>query len=76
MTEAFQFTVANLIVAAERLTAPELKDHGGAYLLDCQVAIPVADDKPRFGHAPWAYDRPSAELLWAKTEALTGVRFD
>jgi NAD(P)-dependent dehydrogenase (short-subunit alcohol dehydrogenase family) len=57
-------------------TAPELADHGGAYLLDCQVASPIPDEKSRFGHAPWAYDRASAEVLWTKTEALTGVRFD
>lgn len=56
-------------------TASELADHGGAYLLDCQVAVPITEEKPRFGHAPWAYDRDAAEKLWAASESLTGVHF-
>jgi NAD(P)-dependent dehydrogenase (short-subunit alcohol dehydrogenase family) len=57
-------------------TATELADHGGAYLLDCQLAQPTSEDNPRSGHAPWAYDRAGAEALWARTEELTGVRFE
>ncbi len=56
-------------------TAAELADHGGSYLHDCQISAPVTEDRPRFGHAPWAYDREGAEKLWAQSEELTGVRF-
>ncbi len=56
-------------------TAPELEEHGGAYLLDCHVAEPTTEDDPRTGYAPWAYDRAAAEQLWARSEELTGVRF-
>ena len=56
-------------------TAPELADHGGAYLADCQIAPPTSEDEPRGGHAPWAYDRAGAEQLWRRSEELTGVAF-
>lgn len=55
-------------------TAADLMDHGGAYLLDCQVAPPVNKENPRFGCAPWAYDNEAAERLWTLSEELTGVR--
>ena len=57
-------------------TAAELADHGGAYLLDCQLAEPVDGENASGGYAPWAYDPASAERLWAESEKLTGVRFD
>lgn len=57
-------------------TAPELSDHGGAYLLDCQVAEAVTAKNPRNGFAPWAYDQESAERLFHDSEKLTGIRFD
>ncbi len=57
-------------------TAAELVDHGGAYLLDCQVAEPATDDDPSGGYAPWAYDQASAERLWIESERLTGASFD
>ena len=56
-------------------TAPELTEHGGAYLADCQVAPPTSEQDPRGGYAPWAYDRPGAEQLWTRSEQLTGVAF-
>lgn len=56
-------------------TAVELEDHGGEYLLDCQLAQPTSEDNPRSGYAPWAYDLAGAEALWARTEELTGVPF-
>jgi NAD(P)-dependent dehydrogenase (short-subunit alcohol dehydrogenase family) len=56
-------------------TSPALVDHGGAYLLDCQVAQPITEEDPRTGYAPWAYDRAGAERLWSRSEELTGVPF-
>lgn len=56
-------------------TAPELERHGGAYLLDCQVAPPVSEDNPRLGYETWAYDEASAKALWEKSEELTGISF-
>ena len=56
-------------------TSPELTDHGGAYLLDCQIAKPTSEEDPRTGYAPWAYDRSGAERLWGESEELTGVSF-
>ena len=57
-------------------TAPELADHGGAYLLDCQIAEPTTEENPRVGYAPWAYDAEKAERLFVESEKLTGVRFE
>ena len=57
-------------------TAAELADHGGAYLLDCQIAEPIPDENATSGYAPWAYDTASAERLWTESEKLTGVRFE
>ncbi|NNL65266.1 MAG: hypothetical protein HKP30_03385, partial [Myxococcales bacterium] len=56
-------------------TAPELADHGGAYLADCQIAEPIRDENATGGYAPWAYDEASAKRLWTESEKLTGVRF-
>jgi NAD(P)-dependent dehydrogenase (short-subunit alcohol dehydrogenase family) len=53
-------------------TAPELADHGGAYLLDCRVAGPMTPDDPN-GYAPWAFDPEAEARLWAASEELTGV---
>lgn len=56
-------------------TSPELVDHGGAYLLDCQIAEPTSEENPRTGYAPWAFDRAGAERLWTQSEELTGTSF-
>ncbi len=53
-------------------TAAEIAQHGGAYLLDCQVAEPVGEDGSG-GFAPWAYDAEAASRLWGASEKLTGV---
>ena len=57
-------------------TAPELADHGGAYLLDCQISEPLQDENASGGYAPWAYDEASEKRLWTESEKLTGVRFE
>lgn len=56
-------------------TAPELTEHGGAYLLDCHIAPPISEEVPRQGYEKWAYDEVSAKALWERSEALTGVSF-
>ena len=56
-------------------TAPELTQHGGSYLADCQIAKPVTSEDPRNGHAPWAYDVEGAKRLFLVSETLTSVRF-
>jgi NAD(P)-dependent dehydrogenase (short-subunit alcohol dehydrogenase family) len=56
-------------------TSPDVVDHGGAYLLDCQIAQPTSEADPRTGYAPWAFDRAGAEQLWTQSEELTDVRF-
>ena len=57
-------------------TAPELTNHGGAYLADCQIAQPTTKDDPRNGYAPWIYDAGGAEQLFVDSEKLTGIRFE
>jgi NAD(P)-dependent dehydrogenase (short-subunit alcohol dehydrogenase family) len=47
-------------------TAPELADHGGAYLADAEVT-----DQ----HAPWARDPESARRLWTLSEEMVGQTF-
>ena len=58
-------------------TAAELDTRGGAYLVDCEVALPLAEaSDPRRGYAEWAYDSEGAASLWSRSEELTGVAFD
>ena len=56
-------------------TAAEIADHGGAYLLDCQVGEPIGGDDATGGYAPWAFDADAAKRLWEVSESLTGVSF-
>ena len=56
-------------------TSPEINEHGGAYLLDCQVSVPATEDRPSHGYAPWAYDPESEARLWEESERLTSVSF-
>ena len=54
-------------------TAPELEDHGGAYLEDCNVALVNADLTSRAGVKPYALDPARAEALWALSMDLVGI---
>ena len=54
-------------------TAPELEDHGGAYLEDCNVALVNADLTSRTGVKPYALDPARAEALWALSMDLVGI---
>ena len=56
-------------------TSAELVGHGGAYLLDAQIATPITEEDPRTGYAPWAYDAAGAGRLWTQSEELTSVSF-
>jgi NAD(P)-dependent dehydrogenase (short-subunit alcohol dehydrogenase family) len=56
-------------------TSAELVGHGGAYLLDAQIATPVTEEDARTGYAPWAYDVAGAGRLWTQSEELTSVAF-
>jgi NAD(P)-dependent dehydrogenase (short-subunit alcohol dehydrogenase family) len=53
-------------------TAPELDDHGGAYLEDCSVGLPTEDADAPSGVRPWARDPDDAARLWALSEQLVG----
>ncbi|OJD12611.1 hypothetical protein AJ78_06816 [Emergomyces pasteurianus Ep9510] len=44
---------------------PALKDHSGAFLIDCQLATP----------APYAVDQEKAERVWKLTEKFVGEEF-
>ncbi len=58
-------------------TAPELDDHGGAYLADCQVA-PLLSDEHQGANAlaPYACDPDEAARLWTLSEELVGLAGD
>jgi NAD(P)-dependent dehydrogenase (short-subunit alcohol dehydrogenase family) len=49
-------------------TAPELDEHGGAYLEDCQVAHVTSDPVSRTGVRPYAQDRDRSDQLWVWSE--------
>ena len=53
-------------------SAPELADHGGAYLEDCHVAEAVDDGDATHGVRAWARDPDAARRLWALSEQLVG----
>ncbi len=56
-------------------TAPELGAHGGAYLVNCNVARPSTDDEP-MGYADWVTDADAAAKLWGLSEELVGHTTD
>jgi NAD(P)-dependent dehydrogenase (short-subunit alcohol dehydrogenase family) len=56
-------------------TSPQLKDRGGLYCENCDVAIALdAKEEKPVGVRPWATDQDAAERLWHLSERLTGVR--
>jgi NAD(P)-dependent dehydrogenase (short-subunit alcohol dehydrogenase family) len=55
-------------------TAPELVDHGGAYLLDCHVAEPGDSEVMSAALvAPWACDPEQAARLWELSVTLVAL---
>ena len=53
-------------------TAPALKDHGGEYCEDCDIAaLADAENPSRYNKVqPYAVDEDSAERLWAMSEEM------
>ncbi|KAF4457058.1 hypothetical protein F53441_973 [Fusarium austroafricanum] len=49
---------------------PDLKEHNGAYLLDCRLADPFTDTV-----RPWATSSTEAEMLWRRSEEMVGQKF-
>jgi hypothetical protein len=48
---------------------------GGRYCEDCHVAEIVSDPANRKDVKPYALDAERAKALWAKSEEMTGERF-
>lgn len=57
--------------------APELEEHGGAYLHDCRIAEVAEDDSggAEAGVRPWARDAEAARRLWILSEEIVGEPF-
>jgi NAD(P)-dependent dehydrogenase (short-subunit alcohol dehydrogenase family) len=56
-------------------TSPLLKDIGGIYLEDVDVASLNTDPSEFCGVKSYSFDKDSAKKLWALSEKLTGVTF-
>ena len=54
-------------------TAPELLQHGGAYLEDCGVAEATDDETLNNGVRPYAIDPDRADALWQLSERMVGL---
>lgn len=53
-------------------TAPEMADHNGKYLADCNVAEPGSGET---GYAPHIYNPATEAALWELSERLVGLTF-
>lgn len=53
-------------------TAPEMADHNGKYLADCNVAKPGSGET---GYAPHIYNPATEAALWELSERLVGLTF-
>jgi len=52
-------------------TAPALKDKGGVYCEDCDIAKLATEESQRWEHArPWICDDEKAERLWDISETM------
>lgn len=56
-------------------TAPELADHSGSYLADCQLGV-MGGETEKTGFLEYAYDQDNARGLWTLSEELVGEEFD
>jgi NAD(P)-dependent dehydrogenase (short-subunit alcohol dehydrogenase family) len=56
-------------------TAPELAEHGGVYLADCQVGV-IGENVRDKGVEAYAQDPESAARLWTLSEELVGQKLD
>lgn len=55
-------------------TSVDLRELGGVYCEDCDVAQVWTDGVRYRGVKPWAIDPDAAAALWEASEAMTGVR--
>ena len=55
-------------------TAPELADHNGAYLGDCQLGV-AGGNASHNGYEPYLDDADTAARLWTLSEELVGQAF-
>ncbi len=53
-------------------TAPELVDHGGHYLEDCDVAVLISDVRETKGVMSYAQDAERADALWTWSDRVVG----
>jgi hypothetical protein len=71
--QGFKSTEQGAATQVWAATSPQLDGKGGAYLEDCDIAVPAPEDGRRFGVKPWAADPEQAARLWALSAELTGV---
>lgn len=57
-------------------TSPQLKEVGGVYLEDVDIAELATDPSIQSGVKPYSLDEDSAKQLWKLSEELTGVTFN
>ena len=70
---SFRSVEAGAATTVWAATAPELAEHGGAYLADCRVSPSSADSSAITAVATWASDPADARRLWELSEQLTGT---
>ena len=76
LSEVFKTPEQGAATSVWCAVSPLLDGLGGVYCEDCNVAVLVGPDTPRFtGAAPHIRDGALAQALWAKSEAMTGVTF-
>ncbi|MEZ5145142.1 MAG: SDR family NAD(P)-dependent oxidoreductase [Acidimicrobiales bacterium] len=71
---SFKSVEAGAATTVWAATAPELVDHGGAYLADCALGRPDDGTVARANAvAPWARDPEAATRLWDLSVQLVGL---
>lgn len=56
--------------------SPQLKDIGGVYCEDIEIAPIASGDGITAGVKPYSIDESDAKRLWKLTEEMTGIHFD
>ncbi len=71
---SFKSVEAGAATTVWAATASELVDHGGAYLADCALGVPMEGGAARANAvAPWARDPEAAARLWELSADLVGL---
>ena len=74
--EAFKSAEAGAATSVWCAVSPLLEGRGGVYCEDCNIGALADDTTPRgAGVFPHIRDPALAKALWAKSEAMTGVKF-